>query len=283
MLLSIEGEEATGKTTLAYSAPLPIVGFALDMGFERAIMGGKYKDLFDGCSINMVKWSKAADAEESPAQWQDSDITVFELPQPIQLEATRLKGFRHLYGYFIQVLAKALMDEAVCSVVVDTMTVARRVKAQAHLEYLQNASYDQSGNLVPGKNPRVKLQQIEYGVVNDAMRDIYTMGAGVRKNLIVVHHLTDEYSKTGPEDSVPTGKRILEGLTGTNRFVDVALRMEKDPKKHSLKCELHKVGYSLDLEGQQMNNPTWNSIVRLISSMTGDRIKFDERSNGEVE
>ncbi|KKK87943.1 hypothetical protein LCGC14_2748140, partial [marine sediment metagenome] len=46
MLLSIEGDEATGKTTLAYSAPLPIVGFAYDMGIERAIKGGKYEELF---------------------------------------------------------------------------------------------------------------------------------------------------------------------------------------------------------------------------------------------
>ena len=43
MLLSIEGDEACGKTTLAYSAPLPIVGFAYDMGIERAIKGGKYE------------------------------------------------------------------------------------------------------------------------------------------------------------------------------------------------------------------------------------------------
>ncbi|KKL26304.1 hypothetical protein LCGC14_2396680, partial [marine sediment metagenome] len=51
MLLSIEGDEACGKTTLAYSAPLPIVGFAYDMGIERAIKGGKYEELFKDLSI----------------------------------------------------------------------------------------------------------------------------------------------------------------------------------------------------------------------------------------
>lgn len=282
MLLSIEGDEATGKTTLAYSAPLKVVGFALDMGFERAVMGGKYAELFEGVKIKVIPWHKDASALDAEQWWKDNDITVFELPSPIQLEATRLQGFRYLYGYFIQVLTKALLDYDIASVVIDTMTVARRIKAQAHLEYLQNSAYDSHGTLLPDKTPRVKLQQIEYGVVNDAMRDIYTMGAGVRKNMVVTHHLTDEYQKTpGTEDSLPTGKRVLEGLAGTHRFVDIAVRMEKDKKKHQLSCELKKVGYSLGLEGSVLSNPTWNSIVKLIMAGTGDRIPFELRTNGK--
>ncbi|KKL24352.1 hypothetical protein LCGC14_2416150, partial [marine sediment metagenome] len=61
MLLSIEGDEATGKTTLAYSAPLPIVGFAYDMGIERAIKGGKYEELFKGLDIEIVPYTPIED------------------------------------------------------------------------------------------------------------------------------------------------------------------------------------------------------------------------------
>ena len=54
-MLSIEGDEATGKTTLAYSAPLPIVGFAYDMGIERAIKENKQiKGELKKCGYNLA-------------------------------------------------------------------------------------------------------------------------------------------------------------------------------------------------------------------------------------
>jgi len=67
MLLSIEGEEACGKTTLAYSAPLPIVGFGFDMGIERAIKGGKYEELFAGLTINIIPYEKGVTYLEADA------------------------------------------------------------------------------------------------------------------------------------------------------------------------------------------------------------------------
>ncbi|KKK65326.1 hypothetical protein LCGC14_2975300, partial [marine sediment metagenome] len=100
--LSIEGDKATGKTTLAYSAPLPIVGFAYDMGIERAIKGGKYDELFKGVRINIVPYVKGV--EQGPACWNDMDITIFELPNPIQLDAMRLRGNTDLWVYAINLM-----------------------------------------------------------------------------------------------------------------------------------------------------------------------------------
>ncbi|KKL09639.1 hypothetical protein LCGC14_2563810, partial [marine sediment metagenome] len=241
MLLSIEGDEATGKTTLAYSAPLPIVGFAYDMGIERAIKGGKYDELFKDISIEVIPYVKGVTYLEADAAWKDFDITIFELPSPIQLDSMRLRGNTDLWLYSINLMAAAFSDPKVSTVVVDTMTVARRCKASSHLEVLQNAAYDAAGNRIQGVNLREQLIQIEYGKINDAIRDIYTTGAGVKqadgrpKNLIATHHLTDErkesLDKDGKVVQMLTGKKILEGLAQTHRFVDIALLTTKENKE----------------------------------------------------
>ncbi len=296
MLLSIEGEEATGKTTLAYSAPLPIVGFGFDMGIERAIKGGKYEELFKGLDINIVPYNKdiaqSKAVWDSPA-WSDADITIFELPSPIQLDSMRLRGNTDLWLYSINLMAAAFSDPRIATIVVDTMTVARRCKASSHLEVLQNSAYLADGSPAPdGRGgflrPREQLIQIEYGKVNDSIRDIYTTGAGVKqgngrpKNLIATHHLTDERApgptdEQGRETQVLTGKKILEGLAQTHRFVDIALLTTKENKE--IKGELKKCGYSLAMEGTVMANPTWDALANLVSMGTGERIELDRRNH----
>ncbi len=297
MLLSIEGDEATGKTTLAYSAETPIVGFAFDMGIERAIKGGKYDELFAGLSIKIIPYDRQLFKGEPPIAstfWEDQDITIFELPSPIQLDSMRLQGNTDLWLYSINLMAAAFSDPAIATIVVDTMTIARRAKASSHLEVLQNSAYLADGSPAPdGKGgflkPREQLIQIEYGKVNDAIRDIYTTGAGVKqadgspKNLIATHHLTDERApgprdEQGRETQVLTGKKILEGLAQTHRFVDIAMRMSKENKQ--IEGELRKCGYSLAMEGLTLANPTWDSIANAVSMGTGDRIEIGRRNSG---
>ena len=293
MLLSIEGDEATGKTTLAYSAPLPIVGFAYDMGIERAIKGGKYEELFTGLEIRVLPYQKGVTyLENDNTSWDGADITIFELPSPIQLDSMRLRGNTDLWLYSINLMAAAFSDPAIATIVVDTMTVARRCKASSNLEVLQNAAYLPDGSPAPdGRGgflrPREQLIQIEYGKVNDAIRDIYTTGAGVKqadgrpKNLVATHHLTDErkeaLDKDGKVVQMLTGNKILEGLAGTHRFVDIALLTTKENKE--IKGELKKCGYSLAMEGTVLANPTWDSLANLVAMGTGDRIEIDRRNH----
>lgn len=296
MLLSIEGDEATGKTTLAYSAPLPLVGFAYDMGIERAIKGGKYEELFEGLDIEIVPYAPIEDyatmSDEPP--WKGKDITIFELPSPIQLDSMRLVGNTRLWLHSINLMAAAFSDPEVATIVVDTMTVARRCKASSHLEELQKAAYGPDGNLLSdGRGgllkPREQLIQIEYGKINDAVRDIYTTGAGVKqadgrpKNLVATHHLTDErkegLDEKGQVVQMLTGKKILEGLAQTHRFVDIAILTTKENKE--IKGELKKCGYSLKMEGMVMSNPTWNAIANAVSMGTGERIEIDRRNHDE--
>ncbi len=270
MLLEVEGEESTGKTTLAYSAPLPIVGFSFDMGTERAIYGSKYEDLFEGLKIEIVSYSPKPEV-----RWKENDITVYELPQPIQLTQEKIVGFTDQWNYFIALFSQAAQDMRISTIVVDTMTLARRIKADAYLQELQE------GN--PNK-PRKQLLQIEYGHANDSIRNIYTLMAGLKKNMVALHHLTDErkdgVDKDGAIVSMVTGNRVLEGLAQTYRYVDVAMRMSK--KDGKLVGTLTKCGYNLGLEGNPVSNPTWDRIVGQITMSLQGRIRIDRR-NPEIE
>ena len=265
MLLSLEGNESSGKTTLAYTAPLPIVGFAYDMGWERALMGYRHQEFFAGLDIQVISYDKGK-IEPDPVE---ADIVIYELPQPIQLGGGKLSGCIALWNYFIVRIAAALTDKRTRSIVVDTMTTARRIKADAHLEEIQGRDAS-----------RIQLIQIEYGRPNDAIRDLYTTGAGVRKNLIAVHHLTDERKDSinarGEVTQVLTGNQILEGLGNTYRFVDVAVRMEKVHGK-GIKATWRKCGYNLAYEGTSVDNPTWDSLVGQIELGSGDLLKLEHR------
>lgn len=273
MLLSLEGPNATAKTTTAYTAPLPIRGFAFDMGIERALYGAKHDELFKGLGIHIVQYDPGA-VEVQPIP-EGADIVIYELPAPIQLDNLMMAGMKDLWNYFIIRVGAALTDPTVRSIVVDTMTAARRIKADAFLEGIQAKPKQ-------GEPPRVRLLQIEYGVPNDAIRDLYTTSQGVRKNLIATHHLTDERKDGVDKDGrivlgMLTGNKVLEGLAKTHDLVDVALRMEKTDA-HQIKGKFMKCGYNLSLEGTSVESPTWDSLMDQIESFTGDRLKLERRA-----
>jgi len=268
MLLGLEGEAGTGKTTLAYSAPLPIVGFQFDLGFERAIYGGKHEELFKGLDIVVEEYKP--DTEPTKV---NADIRVYELPLPLQLDTFKVGGVRKLWDYFLIRLANALTDTRIRTVVIDTATVARKVKADAHLEQLQD------DNVKAGQPVRQQLIQIEWSRPNEAIRDVYNMAQGTRKNLVAVHHLTDEYkdhiTSRGDIEKIVTGRRRLDGLANTDRLVDCHIRMEKD--KSNIKATWVKCGYNLSYEGTSVNNPTWDLLVQQVEMVAGDRMRLEHR------
>lgn len=268
MNLSIEGEEANGKTTMAYTGPLPIVGFSFDLGADRALYGSRFDEFFKDLKIEMVKYKNGAAIPKGPDIWGGNDITIFELPRPIQLDEDRVRGCMELWAYFISLYADAINDQAVRSIVIDTMTLARRIRAESHLQWLQQKD---------PTTPRKQLIQIEYGPTNDAIRNIYEIAKGTEKNLIALHHLTDEYEPIpGKSDTRQTGRRVLEGLNGTYRYVDIAMRLEKN--KGAIVGKMEKCGYNLSLEGLPYNNPTWDSVVDSVNLSLNGRIKLEKRN-----
>ena len=269
MILSIEGEEATGKTSLALTAPLKVVSFQFDMGAERAVLGARYEEYFKDLSINTVAYE---DGGSDVPIIGVADITIFECPQPIQIDDIEVHGMVKLWNYFLVRLGQALREPEVRTIVVDTMTMARRIKIEAYLESLQEKARKS------GSKMRERLLEIEYGAPNGAIRDIYTTCAAIKMNLVATHHLQDEYQdgmKGNEVVSSKTGKRILEGLNQTYRFVDVAIRMVKSGS--DLTAKFTKCGYNLSLEGMTVKDPTWDRLMSTIEGSLGDRLVLPKR------
>ena len=174
-----------------------------------------------------------------------------------------------MWQYFIYLLGEAASDEYVNTVGVDTMTIARRIKADAHLEELN----------LSGDKPRKQLIQIEYGPVNGAIENIYSVFATIGKTLVTTHHLMDEYKPqmiSGVMTEAPSGNKILEGWSKTYRAVDIAIRNEV-AKGNTITSKIVVCGPNISLQGVPINPPEWNSLVELIASGTGDRVQLPRR------
>ena len=262
MHLSIEGDEATAKTTFAYTAPTPIVGFSFDLGSERAIYGTKFDDYFKGLDIQINNW-------KSKASKLGKDITIWEMPIPVQLDPAHMIGMSELWQWFMQKMVEACGNDDVRTIVVDTMTLARSLASDAHLQSLQTKNTD-----------RKQLLQIEWKDPNGKIQAIWDYTRALGKNMIGVHHLKDDYKEfvnsKGEKESVNVGTKSLEGLKTTHRIVDIAIRNEK--ATGVIKTKIMKCGYNLSQEGLSLDNCDWNCLVGSISMSLGDRINFERRS-----
>lgn len=257
MIISVEGNEATGKSTLLHTAPLPIVSVSLDMGFDRAVYGALYDKFFKGLAIAKVKYKPGAKAEKNI--WAGQDITVFEIPAPIQLDHNRIRGYMDIWEYWLQVYVEALQDPAVATIGVDTMTLLTRYKRDAYLEELQK----KSGDTGPA---RKQLQQIEYGHPDGQIRSIFTYAQAMGKNLVVTHHLRDVYGpgmKDGRIEQMPTGESEHDGVRDVMKFVDVQLRNTK--KQGQVISKFIKCGPNLSYEGMEVPGLTWDKLVDMLA------------------
>ena len=261
MILSIEGEEKTGKTTLAYTAPLPIVGFSFDLSTKRALYGAKYEEYFKGLKVQIVKNGDKAE--------KGNDITVYELPAPIQLDPNVNVGYIRLRDRFREKLKETLEGPRV-SLVLDTGTLYRKAECEAYLEFLQLQKPDLH---------RKQLQQMEYSHPDGSVRELYTGIANMEWNMVITHHLTDGYATVtnskGDKESMATGQRVLEGIKQTYRFVDIGIRMVE--KGRGLGARIETCGYSRELVGFVVEDPTWNKVVDRVQLELGGRMELDRR------
>ena len=271
MILSIEGDESTGKSTLAYTAPLPIVGLSTDMGHERAIYGSQFAKWFKGLDIEFVRYSKGGGKVDLPVTLsRGKDILIYELPAPIQFDPIKQVGYLEQWDYLLEVFMDQV-QEPEGSLVTDTMTLLNRNRRNAHLQFMQK------------KDPsRSSLIQIEYGKPNEAIRDLYQAAQAFRKNMVVTHHLKQTYEPeivNGKVEHIWKGKYETDGVPDTRKQVDVSLRMSKEGSE--LKGMFMKCGYNLSLEGDSLPNPSWNMLVAMIENAGWEGRPFVKREKRE--
>ena len=279
-LLSIEAETKNGKSTVAYTAPLPIVGLDFDMSAEGAIHGTKYK-LFEDAETEFINYT--GDLDEAVTKIKaikNNDILIFRMPPTMQVNFERLVDNVDKWAFTQGVVSAAQRNTLVSTIVVDTMGGLRELAADAYLERLQGNS----------KDKRSQLIQIEWGKPNGSTSDIYKTSRGAMKNLVATHHLADEYQyKEKPGGNVvsePSGKRALEGHKKTYELVDAAIRLipiqvdvlGSDKKEKGLEGKFNISRYNPDLENTSLINPSWDSLIRRTSDSLDGRLKFDYRS-----
>ena len=281
MIINVEGEEKTGKSTFAYTAPLPIVVFSTDLGHQRAIYGKLYPEFFEGLDIAVFKYKKPqlewvngkASAKVEYEPFTGHDITIYEMPTPLQLDPNRVEGFMAQWAYMLTIYVAAMQDPLLQTVVADTMTLVYKNKIDAYLEELntKNAA------------SRKQLLQIEYGHVNEGIRSLYDFAKSCEKNLVAVHHLRDHYVSrpkgNGEIESVADGTLETDGMKETSKKVDIVLRIEKT-KEGKLIGKMPTCGPNLAMENIPVPNPTWDSVMEVVE-MGWHGEKFPRRKEGE--
>lgn len=273
--MSIEATTGKGKTSLALTAPLHIVHFSFDLGVKDTIYGELFPERYDGLQIDFIPWSssKSAKALVNEAPWNKNDITVIEVPEPIQLSGIQVTGATERWEYFMECFVGAAMHDSVRSMVIDTGGLMRRMRMASELQTKQEAN---------PKNMRERLVQIEYGPINDASKNIFTFTAALGKNLVVTHHLDNRYGdKINPDgtitkDAVLAEDDVIRGYKDTYDFMDLAVRLDWKndmPVAKFMKCRPNK-----QLEGEEIDSPTWDKIVKRIEMSVGGRLTYEKRS-----
>lgn len=296
--LSVEGMHESGKSALIATAPTPNIWFVFDMGYLRALKG-KRLPMFRGLKIQVLSYvdegtGKPRIRSLEHKDWEGFDITIVKLPHPTQDGSDDVKGQRELWNFFIESCAYAAMDsDYVNTVSVDTMTLARTVKADAQIQNYQENWYEMSPADRKGRDKRVNLLQMEWKVPNDAIRDIYMNFEGAENiNLIATHHLTDERVDQAVTDRqgnvkterVLTGDKVLQGMKDTYKYVDTAIRLEMQRKMVAVgdtsrpeaytRARFIKCAYNPDLTGSEVTDPTWNSLHNLIAFSRNNEVGF---------
>lgn len=258
MIISIDGDASTGKSTWAHTAPLPIVSFSFDLGFDRALFGTQFDKYFRDLVVVKHKYSKG---DTEPPKLGAADITCYEMVPSIQLDPSRLTGYMELWSYFNSAFVEACVSPEVSTIVIDTMTLLNKYKQDAYLQELQQKTPQ-------GQPARQQLQQIEYGRPSSDIRTVINTANGMGKNLVVTHHLRDEYKQgvkpDGSVGSMPTGNMEHDGVKDIMRLVDVQIRQEKAGGK--LESRLIKCGPNLSYEGMKVGNLDWDGLVDMLSA-----------------
>lgn len=255
MIISVEGHAGTGKSNFIFSGPLKVVVFSTDMGHNRALYGSMFKKFYEGLKIQKVPY-KAGTADKVKDAYKDFDITVYELPSPIQMDPKKVIGCTEQWSYFQEIYVHLFGDPEVQTIGIDTMTLLRKLRIDARIQELQ-----------AGGKPREQLMQIEYGIPDGDIRNLYGLANSFQRNLIVSHHLRDHYvsvQKDGKVETVPDGTFEIDGLKDTERMVDIFMRTEKT-KSGELQTKMTKCGYDLTKEGIPIVEATWDKVINMIS------------------
>jgi hypothetical protein len=244
-ITTIYGEPGTIKSSLAITWPGSIAFYNLEGGARRA---WGYDALVDAGTIVERSFTLAT-------------RSIIERWAP-------LKGYRESWQIITGQLEADFQKFS--TVVWDTGTVMWAVCRDAYLQELQETSKG---------TPQKQLLQIQYGDPNRRMTGLFNINQAFQKNLVVVHHETDEYmdavdpagkpilDEYGNKISYTTGNKVPEGFKATRAISDWVLRttFKDTPEGQVPIATIEKSGYGLHLRGKEIEWPTYAKLEALVN------------------
>ena len=141
---------------------------------------------------------------------------------------------------------------------------------------------DSKGNVLPGERLRSSLIPLEYREPYTRMRGFIYNAKAAGKNVVLMHHATDEYApmpqKDGSVAETRTGKRVRHGWTHLGDSADVMVHCWWQDAKKDGKGVVLEAGKPLckvllaevkELEGMTFDAPTYDKIQTVINMMRG--------------
>jgi hypothetical protein len=253
VIVGVQGEDKSGKTSFALSLPKPIYHMELDVGgFRRAAW----------------RWQEDVDKGDIVSK-------VYRVPQSVLRE--RLLGGLQLKKQGHVVGAKELWYEiledviGVCEGRILTpdgrefatigMDSYPEVWNTCHRSYLQELQEIQKD--------RVQLMSIEYGEPNSRMG---VLAYGIKdsgKNLVLTNYMTDKYETVlsgGSMKEMVVG-RTAAGWKQLTKIVDVLV--ETRIKGGESEGEVMLCGLAMELTGMKFKNPTWGMVEQAVGMFRG--------------
>ena len=262
MIIGVWGDDKTCKTTLALSAPKPLLSMEFDLGgFDRA-KGRFLQDVSSGLITNK--------SYVMPVQFGSIDeINKSLRPSKIVV------GMKELFYKFLMDYLTALKDPKISTIVIDTGTILWNITSQSYLQEKQEAQLDPAGNLRPGERSlRSSLSELEYREPNDRMRGIVYNAKNYNKHLIIVHHSADEYANQmngkGEMVKMATGKKERSGWKRLGDAADLivhtytkqVVQADQRTVKRIPFCQID-LGTPLDIVGYEMQEPSYDKLMQI--------------------
>lgn len=177
MILSIKGENNTGKTALGLSAPKPLVYFDQDPGgFKRALVMVPEKD----------RAGITHHAYPTPKE-------MLKMQLGVNL-SDRVRGMKELWYKFVDDFFNAVEDPNTATLQIDTFSQLHVNTMESVLQEKQEGK-EVNGKLPPNKEYPEALGSYDHKWVNQRLRTIIEAAYNADKHLIIVHHMADVWGK----------------------------------------------------------------------------------------
>lgn len=253
-VLVIWGQEGSWKTSMALTYPKPLRHLETDVGgFNRAAWR------IDTEGIDTTTYAP-------PLQIEESKKVSIKFPR-------RLIGYKELWQKIFLDYIKAVRDEKIKTIVIDSAT---ELWTLCHRGYLQEIQESQIAMGTKDHAVRENLMPVEYADPNARMRQLINAGKSYGKYLVLTHYPKDEYvtvRKGEHTESMPSGKLIIDGFKDTKKLIDIVVWLELNKKGEANATVVEKcamAGMGSTALGMELPEPSYQGLVDLRNMLMGE-------------